>query len=160
MKTINPRSGRNESEGVHQTNSRPRVERSVRHNSRQIFQLRNNMATRGPGAVGEGYQKLRHRLISRGIPESIVDELFEQPTLVNYGRGAFIFFQGGPTDLLFWVSSGLVDILCPGPNGEQMIGSVLGPGDFFGFVECKDHKGRSAQAFQARARTNVQIGLV
>jgi CRP/FNR family cyclic AMP-dependent transcriptional regulator len=89
-----------------------------------------------------------------------VNELFAQPTMVNYGRGAFIFFQGGPTDLLFWVSSGLVDILCPGPNGEEMIGSVLGPGDFFGFVESKDDKGRCAQAFQARARTNVQIGLV
>jgi hypothetical protein len=37
---------------------------------------------------------------------------------------------------------------------------VLGPGDLFGFVERTDDKGRPAQAFQARARTNVQIGLL
>ena len=37
---------------------------------------------------------------------------------------------------------------------------MLGPGDLFGFVERTDDKGRPAQAFQARARTNVQIGLL
>jgi CRP/FNR family transcriptional regulator, cyclic AMP receptor protein len=160
METVNPRSARSEPEAVCATNSRLRVGRSVPHNSQQIFQLRHKPAARGPGAAGEGYQKLKNRLISRGLPESIVDELFEQPTIVNYARGSFIFLQGGPTDLIFWVSSGLVDILCPGPNGEQIIASVLGPGEFFGFVEFKDHKGRSAQAFQARVRTNAQIGLV
>jgi CRP/FNR family transcriptional regulator, cyclic AMP receptor protein len=70
------------------------------------------------------------------------------------------FSRGAPTDLFFWVSSGLVDILCPGSDGEQIRASVLGPGDFFGFVESKDDKGRPTQAYQARARTNVQIGLL
>jgi CRP/FNR family transcriptional regulator, cyclic AMP receptor protein len=160
MEAVNPRSGRNKPEVARIANSRPLVGRRVTPSSQQIFPLRPKPATGGPGTVGEGYQKLKNRLISRGLPESIIDELFEQPTLVNYGRGSFIFFQGGRTDLLFWVSSGLVDILCPGPDGEQIIASVLGPGEFFGFVESKDHKGQSAQAFQARARTNAQIGLV
>jgi len=31
---------------------------------------------------------------------------------------------------------------------------------FFGLVESSDHRGRAVQAFQARARTNVQIGLL
>jgi CRP-like cAMP-binding protein len=140
MEAVNPRSGRSDSEAVGAPNSRALVGR--------------------PGAVGEGYQKIKNRLISRGLPESVVNELFEQPTIVNYGRGSFIFLQGGPTDLFFWVSSGLVDILCPGPNGEQIIANVLGPGEFLGFLEFKDHKGRPAQAFQARVRTNAQIGLV
>lgn len=112
------------------------------------------------GGEGEGYQKLKSRLISHGIPESVVDELFEQPTIVNYTQGSFIFLQGATTDLLFWVSSGLVDLLCPGPNGEQFRASVLGPGELFGFIESTDYKGRPAQAFQARARTNVQIGFL
>src|SRR5271155_2440239 len=54
----------------------------------------------------------------------------------------------------------LVDILSPGPEGEQINASVLGPGDLFGFVESIDQKGRPAQAFQARARTNAQFGLL
>jgi CRP/FNR family transcriptional regulator, cyclic AMP receptor protein len=48
----------------------------------------------------------------------------------------------------------------PGLTGEQIRAGVLGPGDFFGFVEGTDHKGRPAQAFQARARSNVQVGLL
>jgi hypothetical protein len=109
--------------------------------------------------AGDGYRKLEQRLTTGGVPQNIVDELLEQPTIVSYSRGAFIFLNGAPTDLLFWVSSGLVDILSPGPDGKQILSNVLGPGEFFGFIESPDHKGQPAQAFQARARTNVQIGL-
>jgi CRP-like cAMP-binding protein len=150
METLNPRSDQSISQTIYSTNPLCRAREAPR-NRQQIFSLK-------PG--GEGYQKLKNRLTSRGIPESILDELLEQPTIVSYRRGAFIFLQGAPTDLLFWVSSGLVDILSPGSEGEQVCASVLGPGDIFGFVESTDHKGRPAQAFQARARTNVQIGLL
>jgi CRP-like cAMP-binding protein len=90
-----------------------------------------------------------------------VDELFvEQPTLTKYRPGSFIFLQGVPTDGFFWVSSGMVDILCPGPDGEQIIASILGPGEFFGFAAFTDHKGRSAQAYEARVRSKAEIGVV
>jgi CRP-like cAMP-binding protein len=159
MEPNNPQH-RNMAEEVNGANARPLVGSVTPPISRQIFQLSHKTATRGPAATGEGYQKLRSRLISHGVAESIIDELLEQPTIVSYRRGAFIFLQGAPTDLLYWVSSGLVDILCPGPEGEQINASVLGPGDLFGFVERTDQKGRPAQAFQARARTSVQIGLL
>jgi CRP/FNR family cyclic AMP-dependent transcriptional regulator len=161
MHALNPRPGQSASEPIHLSNSRPRPGREAIRNRQQLFQAAHNASNGGPRPVGgEGAQKLKNRLISRGIPESIVDELLEQPTIISYSRGSFIFFQGAPTELLFWVSSGLVDILCPGPDGEQIRASVLGPGEFFGYLECTDQKGRSAQAFQARARTNVQIGLL
>jgi len=136
-------------------------EGNPRRNRQRIFRLKRNGTSNGADSPGgDGYQRLKNRLTSRGIPEGIIEELLEQPTIVSYRRGAFIFLQGAPTDLLFWVSSGLVDILSPGPEGEQINASVLGPGDLFGFVERTDHKGRPAQAFQARARTSVQIGLL
>jgi CRP/FNR family transcriptional regulator, cyclic AMP receptor protein len=157
MHTLNLRSNQNISESIYSPTPRPAA---PREEAGKIFRLKHNGANGGPGAGGEGYQKLKNRLISRGIPESIVDELTEQPTIVSYNRGSFIFLQGAPTDLLFWVSSGLVDILCPGPDGEQIRAGVLGPGDIFGFLECTDERGRAVQALQARARTNVQIGLL
>ena len=160
MKAINPQYRRNTPEVANGADSRPLVEGGVTPGSRQILQLGHNTAIRGRRAAGDGYQKLRSRLISHGVAESIIDELFEQPTIISYSRGSFIFLQGAPTDLLYWVSSGLVDILCPGLDGEQIRASMLGPGDFFGFVENADHKGRPVQAFQARARTNARIGLV
>src|SRR5713101_9853372 len=156
MHALNPRSGQSVSQATYTSNPRPRPGHEATANRQQIFQPNHNGTNGRPSpAGGEGYHKLKNRLISRGLPESIVDELLEQPTIISFSRGSFIFFQGAPTDLLFWVSSGLVDILCPGPGGEQIRASVLGPGEFFGFVEFTDHKGKPAQAFQARARTNV-----
>jgi CRP/FNR family transcriptional regulator, cyclic AMP receptor protein len=160
MESNNPQHRRSMAEEANGANYRPLVGSVTPSISRQMFQLSHKTATRGQVATGEGYQKLRSRLISHGVAESIIDELFEQPTIISYSRGTFIFLQGAPTDLLYWVSSGLVDILSPGPDGEQICASVLGPGDFFGFIENADHKGRPAQAFQARARTNAQLGLV
>ena len=108
----------------------------------------------------EGYDKLKARLMSHGVPETAVTELIEFHTPLNYLKGSMIFPQGAPTNLIYWVSSGLVDILCPGPEGSQMQVSLLGPGEIFGFMQSADVNGRQGQAFQARARTNVQLGLI
>jgi len=110
--------------------------------------------------AAEGYDKLKARLMSHALPETVVTELIEHHTPINYPKGSMIFLQGAPTDLIYWVSSGLVDILCPEPEGGQIQTSLLGPGDIFGFVEASDSNGKRGQAFQARARTNVQLGLV
>jgi CRP/FNR family cyclic AMP-dependent transcriptional regulator len=160
MYSLKARSGQNRSNEVVFA-SNPRAGRQVAHSRQPLFHSnRGDEHGRPISTGGEGYRRLKNRLISRGIPEGVVEELLEQPTIISYSKGSFIFLDGAPTDLLFCVSSGLVEILCPGTDGEQIRTSVLGPGEFFGFVERVDEKGRSAQAFQARARTNAQIGLV
>jgi CRP/FNR family transcriptional regulator, cyclic AMP receptor protein len=120
----------------------------------------NNIRGAAKWIAAEGYEKLKARLISHALPETVVTELIEHHTPINYPKGSMIFLQGAPTDLIYWVSSGLVDILCPEPEGSQIQTSLLGPGDIFGFVEASDSNGKQGQAFQARARTNVQLGLV
>jgi CRP/FNR family transcriptional regulator, cyclic AMP receptor protein len=110
--------------------------------------------------AAEGYDKLKARLMSHGLPEPVVTELIEHHTSLNYLKGSMIFRQGAPTDLIYWVSSGLVDILSPEPDGNQMQVSLLGPGDVFGFMQSADFNGKQGQAFQARARINVQLGLI
>jgi len=160
MQAINPRSGRKELKVLSATNSPPPVGQNVPRDSQRIFLQKDNPATSQRGAAREGHQKLTNRLVSHGLPVSLIDELLEQATIVSYDRGSFVLLQGGRTDLLLWVSSGLVDILCPGQDKEQIIARVLGPGEFFGFVQFKDHKERSAPAFQARARTSARIGFV
>jgi CRP-like cAMP-binding protein len=94
------------------------------------------------------------------LPETVVTELIEHHTSLNYLKGSMIFQQGASTDLIYWVSSGLVDILCPGPEGSRMQVSLLGPGEIFGFMQSADFNGKQGQAFQARARTNVQLGVI
>jgi CRP/FNR family transcriptional regulator, cyclic AMP receptor protein len=133
--------------------------------SRPIFSPKRPLSrsnTPGPewSIAAEGYDKLKTKLTSHGLPETIVTELIERHTSVNYRKGSMIFLQGGPTDFIYWVSSGLVDILCPGPDGSQIQPSLLGPGEIFGFMQFADLNGRQGQAFQARARTNVHVGLI
>ena len=159
MEAVNSRSARNKPEVVRTAYSRSLVGSSVPP-SQRIFPLRPKPTTGRPVTVGDGYQKLKNRLISHGLPESIIDELLEQPTIVSYGRGAFIFLQGATTDLLFWVSSGLVDIICPGPRESRLTRVCLVLANFSDLLNQQTTKGRPAQAFQARARTNAQIGLV
>jgi CRP/FNR family transcriptional regulator, cyclic AMP receptor protein len=128
--------------------------------SKKKFLPRNNSGRSKLSVAGEGYPKLKTKLISHGLPETVVNDLIEHHTPVNYPKGSMIFLQGAPSDLIYWVSSGLVDILCPDPEGEQLQTSLLGPGDIFGFVESSDFRGNPAQAFQSRARTPVQLGLI
>jgi len=161
MRTANPQSAKTASQTIYPSNPQPRAGSEANRNRQQPFQAAHNGSNGRPHpAGGEGFQKLKSRLISGGIPESIVEELIEQSTIVSYRRGSFIFLDGAPTDFFYWVSSGSVDILSPRPDGKQICASVLGPGEFFGFLQCTDAKGRSVQAFQARARTNAQIGLL
>ena len=110
--------------------------------------------------AAEGYDKLKAKLMSHGLPETVVIELIEHHTSLNYFKGSMIFLEGASTDLIYWVFSGLVDILCPEPEGSRIQVSLLGPGDIFGFMESSDVNGKRGQAFQARARTNVELGLI
>jgi len=143
---------------IHSANVEPRVRYD--NYAQKAFSPRSSGRASESSAAGEGYHKLKTKLISHGLPEPVVNDLIEHHTPVNYSRGSMIFLQGAPTDLIYWVSSGLVDILCPEPEGGQIQTSLLGPGDIFGFVEFSDFKGNSAQAFQSRARTPVQLGLI
>src|SRR5260221_2080180 len=122
--------------------------------------LRGNTRGAEGRIAAEGYDKLKARLGSHGLPETVINELIEHHTPINYLKGSMIFLQGGPTDLIYWVFSGLVDILCPEPEGSQIQVSLLGPGDIFGFVESSDVNGKRGQAYQARARTNLHLGLI
>jgi CRP-like cAMP-binding protein len=129
--------------------------RRLTASSRKFFLRRN------PHEVAaEGYEKLKTRLLSHGLAEAVVAELIEHHTLLNYLKGSMIFRQGAPAHLIYWVSSGLVDLLCPAADGSQIEASLLGPGDIFGFIQAADGDGRWGQAFQARARPNVQLGLI
>jgi CRP/FNR family cyclic AMP-dependent transcriptional regulator len=147
----------------HSSASHPvRIEPYIRRTgfSKKALSLRSNSRASELSVAGEGYHKLRTKLISHGLPETVVSDLIEHHTPVNYPKGSMIFLQGAPTDLIYWVSSGLVDILCPEPEGDQIQTSLLGPGDIFGFVESSNFRGNPAQAFQSRARTPVQLGLI
>src|ERR1700687_6096600 len=139
MRALHPRDRRNAPEVISLSDPRPHIGAAAIRDGR-IFRQSPNSNSKPSG--GEGLRKLWDRLILSDVPESVVDELLEPSMIVNYSRDSFVFMQGAPTDLVFWVSSGLVDIILPGSDGEQITtSSVLGPGDIFRFGGVVDEKG-------------------
>jgi hypothetical protein len=55
---------------------------------------RRNGRTSESSLGGEGFNKLRTKLIAHGLPETVADELIQQHTPVNYPKGSMIFLQG------------------------------------------------------------------
>src|SRR6267143_5799492 len=99
-------------------NVEPRVRRAIF--SRQPYLPQNKVRSSEPNLAGQGYQKLKALLTSHGLPEMVVNELVEHHTPITYPKGSMIFLQGAPTDIIYWVSSGLVVILCPEREGGQI----------------------------------------
>jgi hypothetical protein len=79
------------------TNSLPPVGQSVHRDSQQIFLQKHNPATSQRGAAREEHQKLKNRLVSRGLPVSLIDELLEQATIVStIAVASFCYKEGVP----------------------------------------------------------------
>ena len=56
--------------------------------------------------AAEGYDKLKAKLMSYGLPETVVNELVEHHTPITYPKGSMIFLQGAPTDIIYWGPAG------------------------------------------------------
>jgi CRP-like cAMP-binding protein len=108
--------------------------------------------------AAEGYDKLKAKLMSHGLPEAVVIELIEHHTSLNYFKGSMIFLEGASTALIYWVFSGLVDILCPEPEGSRIQVSLLGPGDIFGFMESSDVNGKAGASVSSPCANQCRVG--
>lgn len=61
-------------------------------------------------------------------------------------RGQVLFVEGEPADAMYVVRSGRVKVSVASPRGDELVLSVLGPGDSFGELSLVDGSPRSAGA--------------
>ncbi|MGH8011678.1 MAG: Crp/Fnr family transcriptional regulator [Candidatus Binataceae bacterium] len=99
-------------------------------------------------------------LLLRYLSEPSVDELVEHHTALTFSKGAAIFRRGAPADVVYWIRAGIVDVLWPGRDGNAVLARLIGAGEFLGYADFIDEKGRRCQAFDAHARTTCQLALV
>jgi CRP/FNR family cyclic AMP-dependent transcriptional regulator len=64
--------------------------------------------------------------------ESILHGVFRGKTVVEYGEGRNVFVQGQPSEALFYIRRGKVQLSLISHQGKQAIFAILGNGDFFG----------------------------
>jgi CRP-like cAMP-binding protein len=112
-----------------------------------------------PETATDATRRLEVRLGDFGIPGKFVDEIIGHHTMVNYNKGAMVFLQGSPADVMFWVFAGLVKVYCPRFDGTRILVNIAGPGDLIGHVDYIDSRGRHAQVFEVEALTKCSVAL-
>ena len=69
-----------------------------------------------------------------------------EPREVTLGAGEFLFRQGEPSDLVYLIQSGEIEILREKSDGEEEHVTVIGPGGYFGELGPMLNLPRSASA--------------
>jgi CRP/FNR family cyclic AMP-dependent transcriptional regulator len=105
-------------------------------------------------------QRIHRRFVEWGVPESHAAKFLENYSMASFRKGALICKRGSPSDLLYWVCDGLVDILYPLDSGGKMSFRLSGPGDVLGPLNLLDASGHLTHAFEVRARTDCRVAFV
>ena len=120
----------------------------------EIFSGETIMQSQG----SEFRSRLERMLESCGLPAEIAADIEDRLTPVTYEKGAVIFLRGAPCDFLFWLLKGFVKLYLPHQDGKRTLVDLARPGDFLGFVNDKDSKGRR-HLLEAHALTKCSVGL-
>jgi CRP-like cAMP-binding protein len=102
--------------------------------------------------------RLEEMLDKCGLPTDMAAYIEDRLIPVTYEKGAVIFLRGAPSDLLFWLLRGFVKLYLPHADGNRTLVDLARPGDFLGFVNDQDSKGRR-HLLEAHALTKCTVGL-
>lgn len=82
-----------------------------------------------------------------------------EPTEVTLGAGEFLFRQGDPSDLVYLIQSGKIEILREKEDGQEEHVTVIGPGGYFGELGpmLKLPRSASARALQPTVLTGHSV---
>jgi CRP/FNR family transcriptional regulator len=84
---------------------------------------------------------------------SALGELFAHPAIgaegIEVARGSVIFEQASPAEHIFYIHRGQVRMYQVGPDGEERLMDILGPGQWFGCSAFADRGTYTARAIAA-----------
>jgi CRP-like cAMP-binding protein len=89
---------------------------------------------------------LRANPLYRRLSEEDRRRLAEVSQLRTYPRGAVIFSEGDPSELLYTLADGRVKVVKMLPAGKEVILEILGPGDPLGAVAAYESRPYPASA--------------
>ncbi|RKS68008.1 CRP-like cAMP-binding protein [Motilibacter peucedani] len=95
-----------------------------------------------------------------GLGERELAGLAGRSTARRLRRGQLLFVEGELSEHLYVVASGRVKVLVTSPRGEELLLSVVGPGDALGELSVLDGLPRSATAEAIEDTTLVSVPSV
>jgi CRP-like cAMP-binding protein len=102
--------------------------------------------------------ELRRTSLFANADDEQLRPLAERAYTRRLAAGQILFTEGEPSEHLYVVRSGRIRIGVSSPHGEQLILSVLGPGDTFGELSVIDGGARSATAEALDAVELLAVG--
>jgi len=100
---------------------------------------------------------LRTFAMFEGLTDSALKAIAQRATMRRVARNATVVRAGDPTDSVFLVLSGNLKVMVEDDEGNEVIFSLLGPGDVFGEMGVLDDKPRSATVTCLNSCTLVVI---
>jgi len=104
--------------------------------------------------------RLHGRIGHWHLPDNLLDDLFGHHALLTYSRGATIFSQDSPADVVFVIHKGLINLYSYQPDGHRVLIRLAGMGEIIGYANTLDPKGRPFHAVEAIGRTSCQLAIV
>jgi CRP-like cAMP-binding protein len=78
----------------------------------------------------------------KNAPDSVLAKIAHQMTTHALEKGDILFHQGDPSDSLFIIRKGWVNITARSEGGEEVVLNQYGPGQIFGELSLIDHQPR------------------
>ena len=78
---------------------------------------------------------------------------------VTYESGTIIFKQGDPADKFYIIIKGQVEIIIEHATGREVMGAILGSGQYFGEIGLLENQDRTATARVAADSDAVLMAL-
>lgn len=95
---------------------------------------------------------------SRHDARKIIELIGEGHSLIRYRRGQHVFRQSDPSEAVFYIQSGKIQITVVSDQGKEGIVSVMKPYDFFGEGCLAGQPLRKAHAIALAESTIMRIG--
>jgi CRP/FNR family transcriptional regulator len=114
----------------------------------------------GLSLAADVLERLRSRIGHWRLPDNLIEELFGHHALLTYSKGALIFPQDSPAEVIFLIHKGLVNLYSYQADGSRVLVRLAGVGEIIGYANILDQKGRPLHALEAAARTSCQFAMV
>lgn len=110
--------------------------------------------------VHDGIEQFVERLVDLGIPEGVANAISEYHSQVSAPAGTFIFRQGSPADIFYFVLKGAVKVTCPTAGGRRVVVSFATAGDMFGLANEFNDRRQWVQRFDAEAVNTCTLAII
>jgi CRP/FNR family cyclic AMP-dependent transcriptional regulator len=105
-----------------------------------------NMVATADRVVSGIAQKMAETPIVRGVSSAAIKDLVRQGTVRPYRRGTYLFYQGDPSDHVFFLWQGRIEVSSISVTGHRQLLTTLERPQFFGELGVLSEQRRSATA--------------